>query len=113
MTLLELDFQSPSESLRASIQELQGSKPEDAAMLQQQLVDVEQLEAEDAAMDKDFAAKFPADPTRDDVLAAIARRESPPEKNLTEMDFTDQNLEEFSHDFWCFNQRRRSMRDFS
>ena len=84
--------QSPSESLRAAIREMQGSRPEDAAILQQQLADVEQLEADEAAMDKAFSADFPPEPTRDDILAAVARHESLAEKDLSEMDFTGHDL---------------------
>ena len=85
-------LQSPSEALRARILELQGSNPKDAAILQQQLAEVEQLEAEEAAMDKGFAAEFPPEPTRDDILAAVARHESLAEKDLSEMDFTGHDL---------------------
>ena len=84
--------QLPSESLRATIQEMQGRSPEDAALLQSYLAELEQVEMEAAAMDKEFAADFPPEPTRDDALAAISRRESLAEWDMSEMDFAGQDL---------------------
>jgi uncharacterized protein YjbI with pentapeptide repeats len=84
--------QLPSESLRATIQQMQIRSPEDAALLQPYLAEVEQVEAEAAAMDTEFAADFPPAPTRDEVLAAIARRESMAEWDMSGMDLAGQNL---------------------
>jgi uncharacterized protein YjbI with pentapeptide repeats len=84
--------ESPFDAVRASIQALQASEPDQATRFQQQLADVEQLEADEAAMDKAFAADFPPELTRDDILAAIARRDSLAEKDLTEMDLAGLDL---------------------
>src|SRR5262249_3347718 len=65
--------ESASEGLRAEIQRLQAINPEQAAALQKDLAEIEQLEAEFADMDKEFAAEFPPEMTRDDILAPVAR----------------------------------------
>lgn len=83
---------SPVESLCAAVRDALSAKSPDAAILQQQLADVEQLEAEASAMDAAFAVDFPPAPTRDDVLAAVVRRESLANTDLTAMDFTGQDL---------------------
>src|SRR5262249_47521391 len=66
---------SASEATRAAIQDLQATHPEQAAELQKELAQTEQLETEFADMEKESAADFPPDPTREDILAAIARHE--------------------------------------
>jgi uncharacterized protein YjbI with pentapeptide repeats len=83
---------SPLESLRATVRDALSAKSPDAAIFQQRLADVEQLEAEASAMDATFAVDFPPAPTRDDVLAAIARGESLAETDLTGMDFSGRDL---------------------
>jgi uncharacterized protein YjbI with pentapeptide repeats len=79
-------------SLRAEIQDQQGLSQEHAAAIQKDLAEVEKLDAEFAAMDEEFAADFPPDPTRDDILAAIAARESLAERDLAELDLAGQDL---------------------
>ena len=81
---------SPVEALRAAIVEAAGSA--DVALLQQQLLELEQLESEVSAMDEKCAVDFPYAPTRDDLLAAIAKRESLADTDLTGMDFTGLDL---------------------
>jgi uncharacterized protein YjbI with pentapeptide repeats len=84
--------QSPSQAIRAALQDLKSSNTEQAADLQKELSEVEQVEAQGAAMEKEFEADFPPERTRDDVLAAIGRRESLAEWNLREMDLSGQDL---------------------
>ncbi len=78
--------QTASQALRELIAKEPPGNVEQIAALQSDLANFEQMEAEVAAMESEFAASFPADMTREQLLAAVARRESFANRELLDVD---------------------------
>lgn len=81
----------PMAGLQAALTQ-PGMPLDQVADIQALMAEAQQMEAEAAAMDLEFAQDFPPDPTRESLVAMAARGESLAEADLSEMDLSGQNL---------------------
>lgn len=80
---------SPADELRAVLASAGDLIPDQVASLEAMIAEIDGAEAEFAAMDKEFAAAFPEEPTADDLLSGKA---GPPPYMLDGMDLSGRDL---------------------
>jgi uncharacterized protein YjbI with pentapeptide repeats len=83
---------SPLESLRAALKHLQDVSPDEAAAIQADIADIEQVEAEFTALENELQQEFAPAITREAAIAIAQRGESLAMSDLSEMDLSGQNL---------------------